>query len=68
MDLQTLMTTLKTKEIKVTIMDADENEIIKFYSDGYAGVESDLLAKTVSKWYIASATAITVYIEDDIEP
>lgn len=64
MTLETFISALKTKEIKISLMDLNEDEIIKFYSDGYAGVESDLLARTVNKWYISSATTITVYLDN----
>lgn len=61
MNLRDIVSALKTKEIKVTIID-DAEEIIKFYSEGYAGVESDILDRDVSKWDITSASSITIYL------
>ena len=61
MKLQDIISALKTKEIKVTIID-DGEEIIKFYSEGYAGVESDILDREVSKWDITSASSISIYL------
>ena len=65
MTLETFISALKTKEVKITLMSLDENEIIKFYSDGYAGVEGDILARTVNKWYMDSATSIKVYLDNE---
>lgn len=64
MTLLDFISALKTKEIKVTLLNEDDNELIKFYSDGYTGVESDILAKTVRKWDITSQSAITVALKD----
>ena len=66
MTLQTFMETLKSSEIKVTLI-SDDSPLIKFYSDGYSGIESDVLARIVRKWEILSATAITVTLEDVAE-
>ena len=55
---------LKTKDIKVTLTDSDDNELIRFYSDGYASVESDVLARPISKWNITSNSAVTIVLKD----
>lgn len=61
MKLRDIVSALKTREIKITIID-DGDEIIKFYSEGYAGVESDILDRDVSKWEITSASSVSIYL------
>lgn len=63
MKLRDFLKTLKTKDIKIIIIDADEVEHIKFYSEGFEGVESDLLDLNVKKWFIIFPTAIQVYVD-----
>ena len=64
MILKDFMSTLKNSDIKITIYDASDTdtELIKFYSGGYEGVESDLLAKSIKKWEITSGVAVTVIL------
>lgn len=64
MTLLDFISTLKTKETKVTLTDTDENELIKFYSDGYSSVESDILARGITKWNITSSSSITIVLKD----
>lgn len=64
MTLNAFMAALKTKGVRVTLTDTEGNELIKFYSDGYTGVESDLLARTIKKFDIPSAGNITVVLND----
>lgn len=64
MTLEAFMAALKTKGVKVTLNDTEGNEIIKFFSDGYAGVEGDILARTIKKFDIPSAGNITVVLND----
>jgi len=63
MTLQEFIAGLKTAEVKVILKDnSTDDEIIKFYSDGYAGVEADILARTVNRWTIESGSSITVVL------
>jgi len=63
MTLQEFISVLKTPEIKVILKDNDtDDEIIKFYSDGYSGVEADILAREVNRWEITSQSAITIVL------
>ena len=55
---------LKTSEVKVTLMNTDDAEIIKFYSEGFAGVEDTILNRSVKKWTIDSQSAIKVVLDD----
>ena len=64
MTLAELISTLKTKNVKVTVMDAEtEGVIISFFSEGIAGVEGDVSARTVRKWSLDGASAISVSLE-----
>lgn len=64
MTLSELISALKTKNVKVTVIDAEtDGVIITFFSDGIAGVESDVSARTVRKWSLDGATSISVSLE-----
>ena len=56
------ITALKTDNVKVTVLEG-ETEIITFYSQGINAVEGDVSARTVNKWDITGAKAITVVLE-----
>lgn len=64
MKLRDFLEKFKSKEIKVLVMN-DGEDLIKFYSEGWAGVESDILDMNISKWEITSATSITIYLNDE---
>lgn len=66
MTLNEFLSALKTPDVKITLLDAAGSEIIKFFSNtsGNEGVEGDVLARTVRKFEIVSATAIIVVIDD----
>ena len=61
MTLLQLITVLKTDNVKVTVLEG-ETEIITFYSQGINAVEGDVSARTVSKWDITGAKAISVVL------
>ena len=64
MTLLELIQTLKTSNVNVTVKDgANDTEIIVFKASGIAGVESDISARTVRRWEIQGASAITVVLE-----
>lgn len=64
MTLAELISTLKTKNVKVTVIDAEtDGVIITFFSEGIGGVESDVSARTVRKWSLDGATSISVSLE-----
>lgn len=63
MSLLELISVLKTN-VTVTVKDGDtDTEIIVFKSQGISGVEGDVSARTVRRWEITGATAITVVLE-----
>ena len=64
MKLLDFISALKSKEVKVTLLDNDDNEIIKFYSEGFSGVEDSVLNRSVKKWSIESQTSIKVVLEE----
>jgi len=64
MTLAELISALKTKNVKVTVIDAEtDGVIITFFSEGIGGVESDVSARTVRKWSLDGASAISVSLE-----
>lgn len=64
MTLAELISALKTKNVKVTVIDAEtDGVIISFFSEGIAGVEGDVSARTVRKWSLDGATSISVSLE-----
>ena len=64
MTLLQLIEALKTTNVNVSVIDADtDDEIICFKSQGIAGVENEVSARTVRRWEIAGATSIKVTLE-----
>lgn len=63
MKLDDFLKALKTKDVKILILNNDEEEIIKFYSDGYSGVESDVREQEVLKWFVTGVSSIKVYVD-----
>lgn len=67
MTLLDLVSKLNTQNINVQVVDgATEETIIEFKSQGIAGVENDLTARSVKKWSIGSnaySITITVVLE-----
>jgi hypothetical protein len=64
MTLLAFMSALKTEGVKVTLIDSDGKEIIKFYSNGYAGVESEILALTVKKFELPANNTLNITLND----
>lgn len=67
MTLRQLLSALKTVGVKVELLDLERNEIIKFYSEGYAGVEEDILAREVKQFEFPSTGTMTIVIKDAVE-
>ena len=66
MTLLEMIASLKTNNVKVTVVDADtSNELITFFSQGVAGVEGDLTGSTVRRWELTGAQSLTVVIEQN---
>lgn len=64
MTLAQLIQALKSQNVNVSVVDAEtETEIISFKSQGIAGVEGDVSARTVRRWELTGASAIKVVIE-----
>ena len=64
MTLTDFMSALKTASVKVTLLDSEGAELIKFYSNGYTGVESDILARTIKKFEITANNAIVITLNE----
>ena len=64
MTLLQLITVLSSKNINVVVKDGDtDNVLIEFKSSGIASVEGDVSARTVRRWEITGAQAITVVLD-----
>lgn len=62
--LSDFMSALKTTGVKVTLFDTEGKELIKFFSEGYTSVESEILARTVKRFELTSATSISIVLSD----
>jgi len=63
MTLLDFISNLTTENVSVSVVDnATEQEIIEFKSQGYAGIESDISARTVKKWSIKTYTNTPAHI------
>ena len=60
MTLQQLMTAITQAKIMVTILDANDVELIKFYTGGQGMLDSALLARTVTNIKIENNASIVV--------
>ena len=63
MTLNELISAIESTKIVVTVKDANEVELIKFYTGGQASLSATLLAREVSTIKIENATAITVELD-----
>lgn len=61
MTLLAFLQAFTTQKISVTLSDPT-GEIITFNSEGYEGVEADILAREVNSWGVASSKAIAVQV------
>lgn len=66
MTLTKFLKALKTKEVLVTVLDKEDNEICKIYADGSDALADDIEAREVDKWVINSSSSITVTIKDAV--
>lgn len=63
MTLRAFLSTLKTKAT-VTVKDSEDNEICKISADSVAALADDLEERTINRWYINGATAISLVLND----
>lgn len=67
MTLRDFLLALKTKEVRITLVDAEGDEMIKFFSEGYINVESEILARTVKKFDLTSATSLSIVLNNPVD-
>jgi len=60
MTLQQLLTAITQAKILVTVLDANDVELIKFYTGGQASLDATLLARTVANLKIENNGAVVV--------
>ena len=63
MTLQAFLSSCSTSKMQVTISDSN-GEIITFNSEGFAGVENDVLAREVVTWGVTTQRTLTITIAD----
>ena len=63
MTLQAFLSSCSTAKMAVTISDS-KGEIITFNSEGFAGVENDVLAREVVTWGVTTQRTLTITIAD----
>jgi hypothetical protein len=64
MTLAQLLNAITSTKIQVTLREANEVELIKFFTGGQNELSSALLARTVQVLKIENATAITVELKE----
>ena len=62
MTLAQFLTALKSNNIVVTVSDADNDEIIKFYANGTTALDDTLETRTIKSFFITGATAVSVVL------
>lgn len=67
MTLKDFLLALKTKEVRITLVDAEGDEMIKFFSEGYINVESEILARTVKRFDLTSATSLSIVLNNTVD-
>lgn len=64
MKLSDFLSTLRTKNVTVTINDLQDNLVCKIDAASVAALADDLENRTVNRWNISGATAITCVINE----
>lgn len=62
MTLQELITAITQAKIVISVLDSNDEELIKFYTGGQSQLSATLLARTVTNIKIENATTITVEV------
>ena len=65
MKLSDFLSSLRTNNVTVTINDLQDKLVCKIDAASYAALDSDIESRTVNRWTIAGATAITVVLNDE---
>ena len=63
MTLAELVNAITSVKIQITLLDANEVELIKFYTGGQSALDATLLSREVSTIKIDNATAITIELK-----
>ena len=64
MKLSDFLSTLRTKNVTVTINDLQDNLVCKIDAASVSALADDLEARTVNRWEIAGATALKVILNE----
>ena len=66
MTLYQFLSALKTNNVLVTIKDMEDKEVAKAYASSYAALDDELVTRSIARWYLNGATAVTVVINDKV--
>lgn len=64
MTLGNFLAVISNKDVYISVVNVEGDEIIKFLSSGYAGVESDVLDREVKKVTINGSQNMVIIIKD----
>lgn len=65
MTLKAFLSTLRTNNVTVTVNDLDDKLVCKIDAASFAALNDELELRTVNRWAINGATAITVVLDDE---
>ena len=64
MTLTQFLTSLKTKNVQVTVTDLQGEQVCKISADSVSALDPELEAREVNRWEITSTSSITVVLND----
>ena len=65
MTLKAFLSTLRTNNVTVTVNDLQDKLVCKIDAASFAALSDDLESRTVNRWSINGATAISVVLNDE---
>lgn len=68
MTLADFLSSLKTKNVQVTITDLEDKEIAKVYASSYDALDDALVARKINRWSIVGVTSLAVILNEAEKP
>lgn len=66
MTLQELITAITQPKIVISVLDSNDEELIKFYTGGQSQLASSLLSREVDNIRVDNATTITIILKGTV--